>query len=72
MPISIRVIPEGGSATLSPCRLMAVAGELTDVFGRQFNSTPGGVADFGEGTAPLFVGTVTAQAATVAYFKFDS
>ena len=72
MPISIRVIPEGGSATLSACRLMAVAGELTDAWGRQFNSTPDGVADFGEGTAPLMWGTVTAQVDTVAYFKFDS
>lgn len=78
MPIRARVIPSGGSVTLSPCRLSAVAasdgsgqGKITDAWGRQFHSPPNGIADWGAGTAPFIAGTVTAQDDTIAYFDFS-
>jgi len=71
MAFSSRVIPSGGSVTLDTCRLAAVDGKVTDKWGRQFHSPPGGLADFGEGTAPHLAGVVTAQAATVLYLNFE-
>ena len=70
MAISARVIPSGGSVTLSPCRLAAVDGKITDKWGRQYHSPPGGLADFGAGTAPAIAGLVTADADSVVYFDF--
>lgn len=71
MAFSSRVIPSGGSVTLDTCRLCAVEGKTTDQWGRNFDSPPGGIADYGEGTAPHLAGTVTASEDSVLYLNFD-